>query len=76
MNNLAIFMGMESIKKGLICLKVQSQFFLSQKIFSKIMICSKKKVFGKPFNCEEPFIYASCEKPFALSIWPCICVQK
>jgi hypothetical protein len=34
MNNLVIFMGMESIKKGLMCLKVQSQIFcITKNIF-------------------------------------------
>jgi len=43
MNNLAIFMGMESIKKRPNVFKSSISNFLSQKIFSKIMICSKKK---------------------------------
>jgi hypothetical protein len=53
---------------------------ISKKFITKNIIKNynvyQKKVLGKPFNCEEPFTYASCEKPFALSIWPCICLQK
>jgi hypothetical protein len=47
MNNLVIFMGMESIKKRPNVFKSSISNFLLQKIFSKIMMCSKKRSLEK-----------------------------